>query len=86
MKDKALVDAPLHTTWSGRSLTSGVGLMVMVNVWAVPVHPTAPPVKSGVTVRVAMTGDVKLLSAVNEGMFPAPENEIPIEGVLFVQV
>ena len=58
----------------------------MVNVCAEPVHPTAPPVKSGVTVNVATTGDVVPFVAVNVGMLPVPDAPIPMDGVLLVHV
>ena len=78
------MDDPLHTIWSGKSFTVGVGLIVMVNVCVAPVQPTDPPVKSGVTVRVAITGVVSPLIAVNDGILPTPANGIPMDGVLLV--
>lgn len=45
-----------------------VGFTVTVNVAGVPVHPFAV----GVTVIVAMTGDVPELLAVYAGIFPIP--------------
>jgi hypothetical protein len=46
------------------------------------VHPFAV----GVTVIVAMTGDVVALAAVNEGMSPEPLAARPIAVLLFVHV
>jgi hypothetical protein len=81
----AAVEDPLHTIWSGKSFTTGVGLIVMVKVCVAPEQPTEPPVKSGVTVSVAMTGAVSPLIAVNEGILPTPANGIPMDEVLLVQ-
>ena len=46
-----------------------------------PTHPFA----DGVTVIVAITGDVPPFVAVKEGIFPVPLAGKPIEGALFVQ-
>jgi hypothetical protein len=54
----------------------------MVKVVGVPVHPFA----DGVTVTVAVMGDVVPLVAVNEGIFPEPFAARPIAVLLFVQV
>ena len=35
---------------------------------------------------VAITGEVPVLTAVNEAMFPVPEAESPIPGVVLVHV
>ena len=60
----------------------GVGLTVMVNVWAAPGQPAA----DGVTVIVAVTGVLVKLMAVNAGIFPLPEAAKPIDVLLFVQL
>jgi hypothetical protein len=60
----------------------GVGLTVIVKVWAVPEHPFA----IGVTVSVATTAVVVALVAVNEPILPVPLAASPIDGVLFVQL
>ena len=60
----------------------GVGLTVMVNVWAAPGQPAA----DGVTVIVAVTGALLVLIAVNAGIFPLPEAAKPIDVLLFVQL
>lgn len=54
----------------------------MVKEEGTPVHPLAV----GVTVMVATTGAVTVLVAVNEGMFPVPFAESPMDGVLLTQV
>ncbi len=54
----------------------------MVKVVGVPVHPFA----DGVTVIVAVIGDVVALVAVNEGMSPDPLAARPMAELLFVQV
>jgi len=58
---------------------------VIVKVWAVPAHPTLLFVNVGVTVIVAITGELPTLVAVNEAIFPEPLAPSPIEGVLLVQ-
>jgi len=60
----------------------GVGLTVMVNVWAAPGQPAA----DGVTVIVAVTGVLVKLMAVNAGIFPLPDAAKPIDVLLFVQL
>ena len=54
----------------------------MVKVIGVPVHPFA----DGVTVMVAVMGEVVALVAVNEGILPEPVAARPIAALLFVQV
>jgi hypothetical protein len=54
----------------------------MVNVFGVPVHPFTV----GVTVIVALIGEVVAFVAVNEGMLPDPVAARPIVVLLFVQV
>lgn len=63
-------------------LTLGVGLIVIVYVFDVPVQP--PLV--GVTVMVAVTGVLPLFTAVNAGTVPVPLAARPMEGLLFVQL
>jgi hypothetical protein len=59
-----------------------MGLTVMVNVVGVPAHPFAV----GVTVMVAVIGEVAALTVVNEGTLPEPLAASPIAVLLFVQV
>ena len=54
----------------------------MVNVVGVPAHPFAV----GVTVTVAVIGEVVALIAVNEGISPEPLVARPIAVLLLVQV
>lgn len=63
--------------------TVGLGLTVMVNVFAEPIQFTLPLLKEGVTVTVATIGVVPELVAVKDGIAPFPD-VIPIDGVLFV--
>ena len=84
-KVTAVVEAPLHKTSLEGWLTCPVGLTVMVNVFVGPVQLTPPLVNVGVTTMVAITGQVPLLTAVNEAMFPVPEAARPMLVVLLVQ-
>jgi hypothetical protein len=43
-------------------------------------------VKFGITVIVAVIGELELLSAVKGAIFPVPEAANPIEGFEFIQV
>jgi hypothetical protein len=60
-------------------------LTVIVKVVGEPLQPTEPFVKRGVTVIVAVTGEIPVLTAVKLAMSPVPLAARPIEGVLFVQ-
>src|ERR1035437_2679912 len=71
---------PLHTTWLAGWSTSPVGLTVIVNVFVGPSHVTPPLVKCGVTMIVAITGNVPALIAVNVGISPLPVAANPIDG------
>ncbi len=59
---------------------------MIVKVWGVPVQLTPPLVKVGVTVMVAVTGEVPLLMAVKEEMFPLPLAPSPIDVLSFNQL
>ena len=63
-------------------MTVAVGLTITVNVEGVPVHPFAV----GVTVIVAVIGEVVAFVAVNEGTLPEPLAARPIAVLLFVQM
>jgi hypothetical protein len=70
---------------------TGVGTTVIVNVFGVPGQTTAPLVFTGVTVIVAVTGFVPLLTATNEGMIGLPTGAdplaaSPIDVLSFVQL
>ena len=60
----------------------GVGFTVRVNDCAVPGQEFAP----GVTLNMAIAGDVPALAPVKEDMFPVPEAELkPMAVLLLVQ-
>jgi hypothetical protein len=82
----AAVLAPLQTIWLLTAFTVGVGLTVIVKVRGVPVQVTPPLVKLGVTVMVAVTGVVPVLTAGKEAMLPVPLAARPMDVVLLVQL
>ncbi len=59
---------------------------MIVKLRGVPLQPTDPFVNLGVTVIVAVTGAVPVLTAANEAISPTPLPPRPIEVVLFVQL
>ena len=63
-------------------VTVGAGFTVTVNVAGVPAHPFA----DGVTVMVAVMGEVVALVAVNEGISPDPLGARPMAVLSFAQV
>ena len=63
----------------------GFGLMVIVNVVAVPLQVAPSIVTDGVAVTVAITGVEPLLVPANELIVPEPLAPRPIDVVLFVQ-
>ena len=73
----------LHSTKSVGSITCAVGLTVMVKVSAGPTQFTEPLAMVGVTVIVALIGEVPALVAVNEAMFPEPLAPRPMAVLLF---
>jgi hypothetical protein len=85
-KDTDVVVPPLHTTSLDTEFTVAVGFTVIVNVFAGPVQGTPPLVKVGVTVIVAVTGDVPVLTAANTAILPVPLAPKPIVVLLFVQL
>ena len=68
------------------AFTCAVGFTVIVKLRGVPVHVTLPLVYAGVTVIVAVTGDVPVLTAPKEAILPVPLAPSPIEVLLFVQL
>ena len=78
------VDVALQTTWLAGWFTCPVGFTVMVKVLVGPAQPTEPFVNVGVTIIVAATGVVPVLTAVNEAMLPVPEAARPMEGAELV--
>ena len=63
--------------WDG--LNSGVGFTVIVKLLTGPAHPFA----KGLTLMVAVTGVVPVLTAVKAGMLPVPAAARPIDGWSF---
>jgi hypothetical protein len=79
----ALWVAPLQSVWLPGTITLGVGFTVIVKFCDVPTQPLAV----GVTVIVAVTGELPLLAAVNEAMvLPVPLPARPMDVVLFDQL
>ena len=60
-------------------------MTVIVKLSGGPVQPVRLYVNVGVTVTVAVTGDVPLFIAVKAAIFPLPLPASPMPGVLFVQ-
>ena len=58
----------------------------MVNVELVPVQLFPPLEKDGVTLIVAVIGELPLLVAVKAGIFPVPLAASPMEEAVLVQV
>src|SRR5262245_54448601 len=78
-----LKKAPLQIAGGGKVLlNAGSGFTVIVNDCGVPVQ----PLLTGVTVIVAVTGEVPLLVALNDAMLPLPLAARPIDVLLFVQL
>ena len=80
----AAVLPPLHTTWLDTALTVAVGFTIIVKLRGVPLQVMLPLVYAGVTVIVAVIGEVPVFTAANEAMSPVPLADNPIEGVSFV--
>ena len=80
------VGEPLQTVSLATGLTAGDGFTFMVNVCGWPEQVTPPLKYCGVTVIVAKTGIVPLLTAGKDAIFPAPLTANPIEVVLLVQL
>lgn len=82
MKTDAGTTAPTQYDKLVGTTTFGVGFTVMVYETGVPAQPLAV----GVTVIVATTGVVLVLTAANEAIGPDPDAGIPIEGLSLVHV
>ena len=82
-KVTSVVAFPEQSVWFVRSLIWAVGLTVMVKVSAGPTQFTEPLAKVGITVIVALIGDVPALVAVKEAMFPEPLAPRPMAVLLF---
>ena len=81
-KTTAAVAVLLHTTWFATGFTTGVGFTVIVKVIVGPAQPAA----TGVTVIVATSGALVLLTAMKDGISPVPAGARPMAGVLLVQL
>ena len=79
------VEAPLHKTWLATVFTVAVGFTVIVNVVGVPMQLTPALVKVGVTVTVAVTGEVPVFVPAKAAILPVPLAAKPIDVLLFVQ-
>jgi hypothetical protein len=82
VKLSAVDIAPAHTAWLVHAATEGVGLTVIVNVWAAPEQPFA----IGMTTIVATTGADVLFVAVKPAILPVPLAARPMLVVVFVQL
>ena len=75
----------LHTVLFVIVDTLALGFTIIVKVIGVPLQ-FVLFVNIGVTVMVAVTGDVPLFTALKAVIFPEPDAANPIEVVLFVQL
>jgi hypothetical protein len=80
------VNTLLQYVTSVIGVTVGVGLTVIAKFCDGPGQVTALKRYCGVTVTVAVTGEVPVLMALNEEMFPVPVAESPMPVKLFVHV
>ena len=86
-KVTAFVIEPLHFTWFAIEFTCAVGFTVIVKLVVGPLQLTDPLLNVGVTVIVAVTGDVPVLIAVNDGipvLLPPDDAANPIPVLSFV--
>ncbi len=87
VKEIVPLDCPLHIVMFAGRVTVGLGFTVTVNVFVGPVQNMVPESKyRGVTVMVAVTGDVEVFVAMNELISPVPLAARPIPGVLLAHV
>jgi hypothetical protein len=82
VKFTAAVAWPAHSVWLATAATTGVGLTVIVKLIDWPGQPLAV----GVTVIVAVIGELVALVATKLGILPVPLAANPIEVLLFVQL
>src|SRR2546426_927353 len=78
--------SPLQCVRFVTLFTVGVGFTVMVNEFGAPSQVFPAFVKCGVTVILAVTGAVPLLTAVKGGILPLPLAGRPMPGVSFAHV
>lgn len=86
VKLMGVVDDPLHKVWSVGLVTAGVGLMVMVNVLAVPGQVLPAFVKLGVTVILPVMGALVVLVPINDAISPVPLAPKPMLVLSLVQL
>lgn len=79
MKFTAAVLAPAQSVWLATAATTGVGFTVMVKLTGVPGQPLAV----GVTVIVAVIGELVALVAVKAAILPVPLAARPMVVLLF---
>ena len=76
---------PLQTVLLVIEFTFAEGFTIIVNVMGVPLQ-FIVLANTGVTVIVAVTGDVPLFVATNEAISPVPFDGKPMDDALFVQL
>ena len=86
LKTTAAVESPLQIIWFEIVFTCPFGLIVMVNIFEGPVQAVPPLLNEGVTVIVAVIGEVPLLIGVNMGILPEPLTGNPIVVLSIVQL
>lgn len=82
VKEMPDITLPLHILRSEILFMPGTGATVIVYVEETPWHPLA----AGVTIIVAVIGEVVEFAAAKAEIFPFPLAAIPIEGSVFVQL
>jgi len=73
---------PAHMIEFAGTMTVGNGFMVMVKLYSAPVQLFS----DGITVIVAVMGELELLTAVNAGILPFPLAARPISGFELLQL
>ena len=82
LKFSVPVPTPLHNTRSTGTITSGVGFTLIVNSLVGPAQPSA----TGVTLIVAVSVEVPVLTTVKPEILPLPLEARLIEALSFVQL
>ncbi len=77
-----MVVAPLHAVWLATVFTVGVGLTVIIMWVEEPEQPNA----AVLTVNVSVIGNMPELIAVKAGIFPVPDEAMPIAERVLVQL
>lgn len=81
----AALGLPEQTVWLPNGFITGVGNTTISKVSGAPQQVLPAEVKLGVTVTVAVIGEVVVLVALNESA-PVPDADRPIAVLLFVQL